>query len=55
MAILFLIDGAAVWLAFFLGVLYRFGEPAWDKIDAYFPGIAMASLVLPCLYYVGGL
>lgn len=54
-ATVFLIDAGLVWLSFFLGTLVRFGEPAGEMMARYFPGIALASILLPSIFYVGGL
>lgn len=54
-ALLFGSDLILVWISFLFGTLHRFGEPAWDKLAAYSPGIGVASIALPCIFYIGGL
>lgn len=50
----FLVDALFVWIAFVLGVWLRFGEIGLDGIWKYAPGIALGSVVLPSVLYVGG-
>lgn len=54
-AVHFLLDGFVVWLAFLVGIWLRFEEVPDDRLQAYLPGIWLASLLLPGLLYVGGL
>jgi exopolysaccharide biosynthesis polyprenyl glycosylphosphotransferase len=51
---MFLLDGFIVWAAFAIGIWLRFGELPYDKMLDYFPGIAIGSLALPVILYVGG-
>ena len=51
----FLADFLLVWLSFALGSFLRFEEGAIGKLVIYAPGVALSSLVLPAVLYVGGL
>ncbi|MCB1078089.1 MAG: hypothetical protein KDM64_09715, partial [Verrucomicrobiae bacterium] len=53
-ALLFGVDFFLVWISFLIGTVHRFGEPAWDKLTSYGPGIGLASLALPSVFYIGG-
>lgn len=52
---LFLVDSLIVWVSFGAGMLIRFGELPGEKIWSYIPGVALASLILPGILYIGGL
>lgn len=52
---LFAVDALLVWVAFVFALLLRFGELSPGKILEYRLGVALASLVLPAVLYIGGL
>lgn len=54
-AFLFLLDSILVWISFLLGIGIRFGSLSLDKLSAYGPGVGVASVVMPALFYIGGL
>ncbi len=51
----FLLDAVFVHISLIVGVIWRFGELLPDKLAVYFPATFMASIVLPCCTYIGGL
>lgn len=53
-ALRFSLDGALVWLAFGFGIWLRFGTFSSVKLQEYGPSVALASLVLPVVFYIGG-
>lgn len=54
-AFLFAVDFLIVWASFIAGIFIRFGSVSWEKLLIYGPGIAIASLVMPSILYIGGL
>jgi exopolysaccharide biosynthesis polyprenyl glycosylphosphotransferase len=52
---LFGIDLLLVWASFLFGIYLRFGEFSPEKLLQYRLGVALASVVLPSVLYVGGL
>lgn len=54
-AFLFLLDFGLIWNSFFFGIGIRFGSISWEKLLGYGPGIGLASLAMPALFYIGGL
>lgn len=53
-ATLFVADGVLIWLSFALGILIRFGDFSHGKLLNYGSGIALASIILPIIFYIGG-
>lgn len=53
-AILFFADAFLVWFSFAVGIWLRFGTFSEHKLVSYMPGIALASLVMPTIHYIGG-
>jgi lipopolysaccharide/colanic/teichoic acid biosynthesis glycosyltransferase len=52
---LFLADCLLVWVSFALGIWIRFGTFKAAKLEDYALGVALASVVLPAIFYIGGL
>lgn len=50
----FVLDASLVWICFLSGIWFRFGVVEWQGVWVYAPGIALASLSMPSLLYVGG-
>lgn len=51
----FIIDASLVWASFLFGIFFRFGEFSFAKLLEYSPSVILSSLVLPSIFYVGGL
>ena len=51
----FILDASLVWASFLFGIFFRFGEFSFAKLLEYSPGVILASLVLPSVFYIGGL
>lgn len=51
----FILDASFVHIGLIAGVAWRFGELLPAKLAVYFPATLMASVMLPCCSYIGGL